>query len=462
MGTLIKNGIVVTASDTFRADVRVVGGRVAELGAALDRPGDEIVDAAGCYVMPGAIDAHTHLDMPFMGTCSTDDFQTGTIAAAFGGTTSIIDFVVPTRGQPRQAAVEAWRAKADGKTVLDYGLHCCVVELTDRTLGEMEALVRKGITSFKLFTAYPGALMVDDGAIFRALRWSTRHGALIQVHCENGPAIVEIVGEMIAQRKTDPVFHALSRPSQLEGEATARTIALAEVAGAPIYIVHLTCCEALAAVRDARRRGLPVFGETCPQYLYLSLEDLARPDFEGAKYVCSPPLRPKHHAEELWRALAAGELQTVATDHCPFHFKELKEMGRGDFRTIPNGLPAIETRVLLMHQGVVDGKLNLNRFVDAVSTAPAKIFGLYPRKGAIVPGADADLVIWSPEKLVDLSHRALHMRVDYSIYEGKSVRGGPEKVYCRGQLVVDGATFLGQPGQGRFLAREPFTAARVV
>jgi len=461
MATLIKNGTIVTASDTYKADLRLENGRIAEIGAGIGKPGDETVDAAGRYVMPGAVDAHTHLDMPFMGTYSTDDFETGTIAAAFGGTTSIIDFVVPARGQPLQAAVEIWQAKAEGKAAIDFGLHCCVVEMTDKTLPEMEALVRLGITSFKVFTAYPGVLMIDDGAIFRALRWSVRHGALVQLHAENGPVIGEIVAELIAQQKTDPVFHALSRPSQLEGEATARVIALAEVAGAPLYVVHLTCKEALDAVSAARQRGVRVYAETCPQYLYLSVDDLARPDFEGAKFVCSPPLRPKWHAEHLWRGLATGQLQTVATDHCPFHFKGLKEMGRGDFRKIPNGLPAIETRVLLMHQGVVDGKLGLCRLVDAVSTAPAKLFGLYPRKGALVPGADADVVIWDPERRVDLSNHNLHMRVDYSLYEGMEVRGGPEKVYSRGQLIVAGDEFLGEAGRGRFLAREPFAPERL-
>jgi dihydropyrimidinase len=459
MGTLlIKNGTIITASGTFPGDILVEGERIASVGARIDHPGCEVVDATGRFITPGGIDVHTHLDMPFMGTQSSDDFETGSIAAAFGGTTSFIDFIVPERGKPLQAALETWRGKAEGRAAIDYGFHACIVELGEHTLEEMDALVAAGITSFKLFTAYPGSLMLDDGSIYRVLRWATRSGALIQAHCENGPAIARIVEELAAEGKLEPRTHAASRPSRLEGEATARVLALAEVAGAPIYIVHLTCREALEAVRDARRRGVRAYAETCPQYLYLSSEDLARPGFEGAKYVCSPPLRERHHALELWRGLESGDLQTVATDHCPFNFKGQKEMGRGDFRKIPNGLPAIETRVPLLHQGVVDGKLSAARFVDAIATAPARLFGLYPRKGAIVPGADADLVLWDPERAFDLSASKLHMRVDHSIYEGRVLRGAPEKVFVRGSLVVDGDRFLGRPGAGRYLSRQRFSA----
>jgi len=305
--------------------------------------------------------------------------------------------------------------------------------------------------------AYPDTLMLDDGAIYQALSWAAGQGALIQIHAENGPAIVEISSEMASEGKTEPLFHGLSRPAALEGDATARVLTLAGLAGAPIYIVHLSCKEALEAVRQARARGVRVWTETCPHYLYLSLEDLARPNFEGAKFVCSPPLRNQWQGEELWRGLATSDLQIVATDHCPFNFQGQKELGRGDFRQIPNGLPGIETRLPLLYQGVVDGKLSLNRFVDAVSTAPAKVFGLYPRKGAIIPGADADLILWDPEKSMDLSARHLHMRVDYSPYEGRIAKGGPDKVLLRGNVVVDGQRFLGHPGQGQFLRRDPFT-----
>lgn len=459
MGITIKNGLVITSSGGFRTDVRIEGEKIKTIGIGVEEEGDEVINAEGMYVMPGGIDVHTHLDMPFMGTTSSDDFETGTRAAVFGGTTSIIDFIVPTRGQSLIDAFREWQAKSEGKAVIDYGFHCCIPELTDKTFEEMEELMNNGVTSFKLFTAYPNVFMLDDGSIYRVLKWSSKTGALIQFHCENGLAIAEIVKEMIEEGKTDPVYHALSRPSCLEGEATNRVLVLAECAGANVYIVHLTCVEALDAVRNARLRGIHAFAETCPQYLYLSVDDLARPGFEGAKFVCSPPLRERFHADKLWGGLESGDLAAVATDHCPFYFKGQKEMGRGDFRKIPNGLPAIETRVMLVFQGVVDGKLSLHRFVDVVSTGPARIFGLYPKKGAIMPGSDADLVVWNPEKEVDLSVANLHMRVDYSLYEGMKVKGGPEKVFIRGKLVVDGRNFLGKAGEGRYLRRDKFIAS---
>ena len=458
MAIVIGNGTIVTASETYRADLRIEGETLAEIGRDLRRPGDELVDAQGLLVMPGGVDVHTHLDLPSMGTVASDDFETGTVAAAFGGTTSIVDFVTPAKGLSLADSLANWRKKAEGRAVLDYGLHMSVTEVGPRTLEEMDAVFDAGVTSFKVFTAYPGVLMLDDGAILRLLRWSARRGALIQVHAENGLAIAETVALLASEGKLEPRHHALSRPSPLEGEATARVLALAEVAGAAVYVVHLTCREALAAVGAARRRGVRAFAETCPQYLYLCEQDLARPDFEGAKFVCSPPLRDPSHAAELWRGLALGDLQVVSTDHCPFNFRGQKELGRGDFRKIPNGLPGIETRLPLLHQGVVEGRIGLNRFVDLVATAPARLFGLYPRKGALVPGADADVLLWDPRREVDLSASRLHMRVDYSPYEGKVVSGGPAKVFARGRLIVDGPRFLGQAGEGRFLRREPFTA----
>lgn len=457
MATLIKNGTVVTATETVRADVRVEDGRVTALGSGLDQPGDEVVDATGRLVLPGGIDVHTHLDMPFADTVTSDDFETGTIAAAHGGTTTVVDFIVPEKGKPLPAAVETWRRKAEGRAAIDFGFHCCVNELTRSTLDELGRVMADGITSFKVFTAYPGALMLDDGAILRLLRWAASQGALIQVHAENGPAIAVLAAELAAQGRVAPLYHGLSRPPSLEGEATSRVIALAELAEAPLYVVHLSCSEALAAVRGARARGLPVYAETCPQYLYLSLEDLDRPDFEGAKYVCSPPLRPKLHAEELWRGLATADLQTVATDHCPFNFRGQKDVGRDDFRKIPNGLPSLETRVPLMMQGAADGRLGINRVVDALATSPAKLFGLYPRKGTIAPGSDADLVLWDPERPTDLSVKSLHMRVDYSLYEGQSVKGGVERVLLRGRTVIDDGKLVGRAGDGMYLQRQPFT-----
>ncbi len=455
MATLIKNGTVISGADNYKADLLIEEGRITSIGTALTCPGAQEVDATGRLVMPGGIDVHTHIDMPFMGTHSSDNFETGTIAAAFGGTTSLIDFIIPEKGKPMADALATWHAKSEGQAAIDYGFHMCIVEMTDATMGELDAMLKEGITSFKLFTDYPGVFQIDDGAIFRALRWAGAHGALIQVHAVNGTATAVIIEESAARGELDPVHHGLCRPSRLEGEATSRVIDLAEVAGAPIYIVHLTCDEALHAVREARHRGVKVFAETCPQYLYLNHDHLALPDFEGAKYVCNPPVREAWHAEKLWGGLASGDLQTVATDHCPFNFKGQKEMGRGDFRKIPNGMPGIETRLSLLHQGVVEGKITINQFVYAVSTEPAKLFGLYPRKGAIVVGADADLVIWNPEKVVDLSAARLHMRVDHSVYEGLKVTGGPEQVFLRGELIVDGDKYLGQPGTGRFLRRKP-------
>jgi len=461
--TLIKNGTIVTGSDIYPADLLIARGCIASITphGALDDRGAEVIDATDRMVMPGGIDAHTHLDMPFMGTTSSDDFETGTRAAAFGGTTCLIDFVIPQKGKPMREALGQWQAKAEGKAIFDYGFHMCIVEWTEDTQAELDSMVREGITSFKLFTDYPGVFLIDDGAIFRALRWARDHGALIQVHAVNGSATAVLIEEAAALGKLDPVYHGLCRPARLEGESTSRMVDLAEVAEAPVYIVHLTCAEALKAVREGRRRGVRVYAETCPHYLYLNHDDMDRPDFEGAKYICNPPIRPAWHADELWRGLRSGDLQTVATDHCPFNFKGQKEMGRGDFRKIPNGLPGVETRVPLMYKGVVDGRINLSRFVELVSTNPAKLFGLYPRKGAVVVGADADLVLWNPDKVTDLSAECLHMRVDHSIYEGATVQGGVDKVLVRGKVVVDGDQFLGQPGEGRYLRRGPIDPARV-
>lgn len=455
--TLIKGGTIVTASDSFVADMVIAGEVIGLIGRDLSIQADQTVDATGMFVMPGGIDVHTHLDMPFMGTRSRDDFETGTRAAAFGGTTAIVDFVTPEKGKPLAQALADWNTRAHGHACIDYGFHMCIVDMNPAILAEMDALVGEGITSFKLFTAYPNSLMIDDAAIYRVMQWAARSGALVQAHCENGPAIAAIVADMMAAGNTEPIDHIRSRPSALEGEATHRVLALAKVAGAPVYVVHLTCKEALDAVRAARAAGQAVFAETCPQYLYLSEADADRPDFEGAKFVCSPPLRPAWHAEHLWKGLAAGDLQTVATDHCPFDFRGQKDAGLTDFRKIPNGLPAIETRLMLVHQGVNDGHISFNRFVDLVSTTPAKLFGLYPKKGLLAPGADADVVLWNPRREMDLSVAKLHMRVDYSPYEGRKVFGGPDKVFSRGRLIVDKDRFVGEAGAGRFVPRARFS-----
>src|SRR6266700_7399070 len=396
--TIITNGRVVTATDTFVSDVAINRGKIAAIGDNLPRENAaQVIDAAGKYVLPGGIDVHTHLDMPFGGTTSSDDFETGTRAAAFGGTTTLIDFAIQYKGQTLRTAFDTWMQKASAKAVCDYAFHCIITELADAQLDEMNALVREGVTSFKLFMAYPGVFMLDDGSIFKALRATATNGGLVCMHAENGNAIDVIVQQALAEGKKAPKYHALTRPTTAEAEATSRAIALAEMAGAPVYIVHLSCNDALEKVREARDRGLPAYAETCPQYLHLSLENMDVPGFEGAKYVFTPPLREKWNQEKLWQGLARDTLQVVSTDHCPFCFKEQKEMGKDDFTKIPNGGPGIEHRLSLVYTGGVHGKhFSPNRFVQLVATAPAKLFGLYPRKGTIAVGSDADLVIFDP------------------------------------------------------------------
>jgi dihydropyrimidinase len=457
--TIITNGRVVTATDTYTSDVAITNGKIDAVGQNLPRENaGKILDAAGKYVFPGGIDVHTHLDMPFGGTKSADDFETGTRAAAFGGTTTLIDFAIQYRGQSLRTAFDTWMQKASGKAVCDYAFHCIVTDLPDAQLEEMNALVREGVTSFKMFMAYPGIFMLDDGSIFKALRKTASNGALVCMHAENGSAIDVIVQQALAEGKTAPKYHALTRPTTAEAEATSRAIALAEMAGAPIYIVHLSCNDALEKVREARDRGLPVYAETCPQYLYLSLENMDAPGFEGAKYVFTPPLREKWHQEKLWNGLKRDHLQVVSTDHCPFCFKEQKELGIGDFTKIPNGGPGIEHRMsLIFSGGVAQGRFNVNRFVELVSTTPAKLFGLYPRKGTIAVGSDADLVIFDPERKHTISVKTHHMRVDYSMFEGIQVTGMPDVVLSRGSVVVENDKFVGHAGAGEFLRRATYT-----
>src|SRR6266852_1527257 len=399
--TVIRNGTVVTATDTCVADVGINGEKVAAIGAQLPTENtSKVIDATGCLVIPGGIDVHTHLDMPFGGTTSADDFQTGTIAAAFGGTTTLIDFAIQYKGQTLRQAFDTWMKKAHDKAVADYAFHCIITDLGSAHLEEMAQLIREGVTSFKLFMAYPGVFMLDDATIFKAMRQAAKIGGMICMHAENGGAIDVIVQQALAEGKTAPKYHALTRPTTAEAEATSRAIALAEMAGSPVYIVHLSCNDALEKVREARDRGLPVYAETCPQYLYLSLENMDEPGFEGAKYVFTPPLREKWHQEKLWKGLTHDHLQVVSTDHCPFCCKEQKEMGIGDFTKIPNGGPGIEHRMSLVYSGgVAQGRFSVNRFVELVATAPAKLFGLYPRKGTIAIGSDADLVIFDPKRV---------------------------------------------------------------
>jgi dihydropyrimidinase len=456
--SIIRNGSVVTATDTYVADVAIANGKIAAIGANLPtQNATEILDASNKLVMPGGIDVHTHLDMPFGGTTSADDFETGTRAAAFGGTTTLIDFAIQYKGQPLRQAFDTWMSKASSKAVCDYAFHCIVTDVSGGQLAEMNDLVHEGVTSFKLFMAYPGVFMLDDGSIFKALQMTAKNGGLVCMHAENGSAIDVIVQQALAEGKKAPKYHALTRPTTAEAEATARAIALAEMAGAPIYIVHLSCNDALEKVREARDRGLPVYAETCPQYLYLSIENFDAPGFEGAKYVFTPPLREKWHQEKLWNGLKCDHLQVVSTDHCPFCFKEQKELGRDDFTKIPNGGPGVEHRMSLIYSGgVASGRFSANRFVELVSTTPAKLFGLYPRKGTIAVGSDADLVIFDPERKHTISAKTHHMRVDYSMFEGIQVTGMPDVVMSRGKVVVQRDKFLGRAGQGEFLRRATY------
>jgi dihydropyrimidinase len=456
--TIIRNGTVVTATDTYAADVAISNGKISAMGSDLPTTNaTKIIDATNKLVMPGGIDVHTHLDMPFGGTTSADDFETGTRAAAFGGTTTLIDFAIQYKGQPLRQAFDTWMAKAASKAVCDYAFHCIVTDISGGQLGEMNDLVHEGVTSFKLFMAYPGVFMLDDGSIFKALQQTSQNGAMICMHAENGSAIDVIVQQALAEGKTAPKYHALTRPTTAEAEAVGRAVALAEMAGAPIYIVHLSCNDALEKVREARDRGLPVYAETCPQYLYLSLENMDAPGFESAKYVFTPPLREKWNQEKLWNGLKRDHLQVVSTDHCPFCFKEQKEMGKDDFTKIPNGGPGVEHRMSLIYSGgVAGGRFSVNRFVELVSTTPAKLFGLYPRKGTIAVGSDADLVVFDPTRKHTISAKTHHMRVDYSIFEGIEVTGMPDVVLSRGNVVVEGDKFLGRAGAGEFLRRATY------
>jgi dihydropyrimidinase len=463
MSLIIKNGRIVTASDDYLADVFCEHGTIVAIGKDLPShrfQAERTIDATGQYVIPGGIDVHTHLNMPFGGTTSADDFESGTIAAAFGGTTSIVDFAIQYRGQTLRHALEDWRKRADGKAVIDYGFHMIVTELEDAGLGEMDRMVRdEGITSFKLFMAYPGVFMVDDATIFRALRRTGENGGLVCMHAENGGVIDELVKEALRKGETAPKYHALTRPPTAEGEATGRAIALSEMAGVPIYIVHLSAAHALEQVKEARDRGLPAYAETCPQYLFLSYDNYEEPDFAGAKYVMSPPLREKWHQDVLWKGLAKNDLQVISTDHCPFCMADQKILGKDDFSKIPNGAPGIETRLTLVHDGGVrHGRITMNRFVELCSTTPAKMFGLFPRKGTIAVGSDADIVVFDPNRKTTLSHKTLHMKVDYNPYEGRTVIGSPSHVICGGNVIIEGDQFVGKKGAGRFLSRGPSQA----
>jgi dihydropyrimidinase len=459
---VIRNGRIVTAVDDYRADILIRGGRIVTIGEGLDVGPDVAVhDAAGLLALPGGVDVHTHLDWDFGPSKTADTFYTGTMAAAFGGTTTVVDFCNQNRGESPLKGLEEWHRRREVAAV-DVGAHMILLDVDERSLADMRPLIeREGVSSFKLFMAYPGVLMVDDGALFKAMRIAGRHGAMVCVHAENGPVIDVLVKEAVAAGHRAPKYHALTRPTILEGEATHRAIRLAELAETPLYIVHLSASEALGAVTEARDRGIPVHAETCPHYLFLTAEEYERPEFEGAKFVMTPPLRDAHHQRALWRGLKTDDLQVVSTDHCPFCFNERplgirssKQLGRDDFSRIPNGAPGIETRLPLLHDGgVVRNGMSLNRFVEITATAPAKLFGLFPRKGTIAVGSDADIVLFDPAETWTIRAAAHHSRVDYSLFEGRSVVGRVRKVFLRGEMIVDGDRWLGREGMGAFLSR---------
>jgi dihydropyrimidinase len=455
MRTLIKGGTIVNADATTVGDVLVDGERIALIGESLDVAADRTIDASGRWVIPGGIDPHTHMELPFGGTFAKDTFETGSRAAAFGGTTTIIDFAVQPRGGSFRDGLATWHEKADGKTCIDYAFHVIVSDMRDDLLPEMDALVDEGVTTFKLFTAYPGVFLSPDDAIFKAMKQTAKNGGLILMHAENGPVIDVVAAELVEQGVTDPVGHGLARYSIFEGEATSRLIRLAQAAKAPVYFVHMSAKEAIDALQRAQGEGIRAFGETCPQYLFLSLADIDQ-GFEGAKFVCSPPLRDRAagHQDMLWNALVKGSLAATGTDHCPFDFHGQKELGRGDFRKIPNGLPGVEERMDLMHfGGVVQGRMTPNRFVEITSTGAARLFGL-TNKGAIAAGYDADIVVYDPNRKHTLSASTHHMDVDYSCYEGLEVQGGSDIVMSRGTVIVENGEWLGRAGHGKFVKRE--------
>ena len=459
MSTLIKGGRIITAVDDYLGDILIEGGTISLVGVNLDTPADKTIDASGKYVIPGAIDPHTHIEMPFGGTVTCDDFTSGTVSAAFGGTTTLVDFCLQLPGQSFAEALEAWHEKVDRcPPMIDVGFHIAITDLKEG--GSLETLATvpaEGVTSYKVFMAYKGAVMVDDEALFQVMRVAADTGALVMVHAENGDVIDILVKEALAAGNTDPVWHARTRPAITEGEATNRAIQLAHVAGAPLYVVHVSCKEAIDPIARAREEQWDIWGETCPQYLFIDETYLERPNFEGAKYVYTPPPRAKENQEHLWKALSSGVLSAVTTDHCPFKWQGQKTLGKDDFSLIPNGGVGIENRLHMLHHfGVREGRISLNQFVDLCCTAPAKLFGLYPKKGTIAVGGDADIVVWDPEKKLTISAATHHSNSDYALFEGPEVVGAPEHVFVRGQHIVEGDELVGKPGAGEFVKRAAF------
>jgi dihydropyrimidinase len=458
MSVLIRGGRVITAADDYVGDVFVENERISLIGESLDVEADKVIDANGRYVLPGGVDPHTHLDMPFGGTVTIDDVESGQTSAAFGGTTCHVDFVIQPHGQSFAAALDEWRAKADGKQVIDMGYHMAVTDLREGgTLEELASLPDQGVTSYKLFMAYKGALMVDDETLFRTMEVAAETGALVMVHAENGDAIDVLVKQALAEGKTEPRYHALTRPPETEGEATNRAIQLAKVAGAPLYVVHVSCQESVEPIAIAREKGWNVWGETCTQYFFIDYSFLERPNFEGAKYVYTPPPRDQANQDVLWNAVRTDILSAISTDHCAFNWDGQKSLGRDDFSKIPNGGPGLENRLHMIHEfGARAGRISLNRMVELLSTSPAKLFGLYPRKGTIAVGSDADIVVFDPERKHTIAASTHHSRVDYNLYEGTEVTGSPEVVLLRGNVLVENDELVASPGIGQFVARARF------
>jgi len=463
MTVLIKNGTVISATGADPADVLVDGEQI----AAVMQPGstvaqsaetgaERIIDAKNLYVIPGGVDPHTHMELPFGGTYASDDFENGTKAAAWGGTTTIVDFAVQMDGGSVREGLDTWFAKAEGNCHIDYGFHQIIGGVDDQSLKDMDALVNEGISSFKLFMAYPGVFYSDDGKILRAMQQAAGNGAMLMMHAENGIAIDVLAEQAVERGETDPINHGWVRRPEFEGEATHRAIQLAKVGGCPLYIVHLSASQALEQVAIARNNGANVFAETCPQYMYLNVEDhLGKPGFEGAGYVCSTPLRTKHehHQDDLWKGLRTNDLCIVATDHCPFCMKEQKELGLEDFRKIPNGIGTVEHRMDLIYQGVVKGEISLPRWIELCATTPARMFGLYPKKGIIAPGSDADIVLYDPNSQWTISVDNHHMNMDYSAYEGITIDGQVNTVMSRGQVILENGEYKGRKGHGQYLRR---------
>jgi dihydropyrimidinase len=458
MSILIKGGRVITAADDYVGDIYVEGERISLIGESLDVEADKVIDAAGKYVLPGLVDPHTHLDMPFGGTVTIDDVESGQRSAAFGGTTCHVDFVIQPQGATFADALDEWKGKADGKQLIDMGYHMAVTDLREGgTLEELASLPDQGVTSYKLFMAYKGALMVDDETLFRTMQVAAETGALVMVHAENGDAIDVLVKEALARGETDPKYHALTRPPETEGEATNRAIQLARVAGSALYVVHVSCLESVEPIALAREKGWNVWGETCTQYFFVDYTFLERPNFEGAKFVYTPPPRDKANQDVLWNAVRTDVLSAISTDHCAFNWDGQKTLGRDDFSKIPNGGPGLENRLHMIHEfGVRGGRITLNRMVELMATNPAKLFGLYPRKGTIAVGSDADIVVFDPEKRHTISVATHHSNVDYNLFEGTEVTGSPEVVLLRGNVLVEGDQLVASPGIGQFVKRARF------